>query len=213
MFYHEQDIAVHRPGGYTISALMLLDPSLTPNIPKPLEEDMQDAKMLYYYSAQTTSIHTKRYQIGLAEGLLLVFGGYTDSLASSYEVDLDSSKFSCHTIEEGLLMAIVIDKNSDTVDDVRDVGLNLINALYQHWQLFYGTIKSWRNPQDGRLDENFKIVMDNFISQFIKFSSTNEDENLISPLRLYPNALERFGMQRAHFLMTNQIETILKVDS
>lgn len=211
MFYHEQDFALHRPGGYSIAALMILDPSLKPNVPKPLEEDMQDAKMLYYHSPQPATIHSKRYQIGLAEGILLVLGGYNESPATKVEVDLDNTKFSVSTIEENLMMAILLDKHADTVDDLRDVGLGMIDTIYQHWQLFYGTMKGWRDAQDNRLGENFKIVMDNFISHFIKFSSTNDDETLISPLRLYPNALERFGMQRSHFLITNQIETILKV--
>jgi hypothetical protein len=211
MFYHEQDIAVHRPGGYSLCALMLLDPSLLPSVPKPQEDDMQDAKMLYYYSSQPSTVHTKRYQIGLAEGMLLVFGSFSDAPATKIEVDIDNNRFSAGLIEENLLLAVVVEKHPDTVDDIRDWGLGLIEAIYQHWRLFYGNIKAWRNPQDQRLGENFKVVMDNFISQFIKFSSTNDDETLISPSRLYPKALERFSMQKSHFLITNQIENILKV--
>lgn len=212
MFYHEQDTAVHRPGGLTIAALMLLDPTLKPTVAKPLEEDMQDAKTLYYYSTQQATVHTKRYQIGLAEGLLLVFGGFTDTEAANLEVDLEITSFAVKTVEENLLMAVVIDKHPDTLDDVRDPGLDLISRLYEHWRLFYGSIKAWRDPQDGRLGDNFRVVMDHFIAQFIKFSATNEDESLISPLRLYPIALERLGMQKTHFLITNQIENVLKVD-
>lgn len=213
MFYHDQDQAVKRQRSLSIVALILMDTTLIPSMPKPLEEDMQDAKLLYYYSPEQASIHTKRNQVGLAEGLLLFFGEYADQTPTNVETELDNHRFAVETIEENLLMCILIEEHGDKSDAIRDEGLTLIRVLQQHWRLFYGSFNQWRNPDDKRLNENFKVVMDHFLAQFIRFSSTDDEESLISIQRLQPCGLERFGLQKAQFLVTSHIESILEVDA
>jgi First Longin domain of INTU, CCZ1 and HPS4 len=213
MFYHDQDQAVDRPRNLSIVALILMDTTLVPDVPKPLEEDMQDAKLLYYYSPEQASVHTIRYQVGLSEGLLLFFGEYADKIPTNVETELDDHRFAVETIEENLLMCVLIEEHGDKTDAIRDEGLALIQVLHKHWKLFYGTFNSWRNANDKRLNENFKSVMDHFVAQFIRFSSIDEQESLINIQRLQPSGLERFGLQRAQFLLTSQIESILEVFS
>jgi hypothetical protein len=52
----------------TLRVLFVYNPELVPKMQKPLEEDIQDAKLLYYYP-KTDHQDQKRNTVGLAEGL------------------------------------------------------------------------------------------------------------------------------------------------
>lgn len=55
--------------GYEVSLQMVMvyNPKLEPPNKKPSEEDIQDAKLIYYYPDKT-AIEEKRNHVGLAEG-------------------------------------------------------------------------------------------------------------------------------------------------
>ncbi|KAL4471685.1 hypothetical protein ABPG74_008578 [Tetrahymena malaccensis] len=50
-----------------LQSIMIYNPSLVPSVKKPSEEEIQDAKLIYYYPSQTP-IQEKRNHVGLAEG-------------------------------------------------------------------------------------------------------------------------------------------------
>jgi len=50
-----------------LQSVMIYNPKLTPLNKKPSETDIQDAKLIYYYPADS-AIEEKRNHVGLAEG-------------------------------------------------------------------------------------------------------------------------------------------------
>jgi hypothetical protein len=50
-----------------LCSVMIYNPKLEPKVKKPTEEDIQDAKLLYYYPNEAL-IEEKRNHVGLAEG-------------------------------------------------------------------------------------------------------------------------------------------------
>ncbi|CAD8185021.1 unnamed protein product [Paramecium pentaurelia] len=57
---------------FSLKALFFFNPLAIPTVPKPSEQDQQDAKLIYYYP-QNANIEEKRIQTGMAEGIFQFF--------------------------------------------------------------------------------------------------------------------------------------------
>ena len=120
---------------FSIKTILLYNPTLKPDKAKPQEEDIQDAKLLYYYPDET-QIEEKRNQQGLTEGNLMfwnTFGG-------------DFLKFPSEPVEGGSLYLHVIslDKYLQVINKFEDnFWLNIIiqplakEATYRNLQQDY----------------------------------------------------------------------------
>jgi hypothetical protein len=60
---------------FSIDCLFIYDPTLLPSKPKPIEEDYQDAKLLFYYP-KSVPVESKRNQVGLTEGNIAFFQNF-----------------------------------------------------------------------------------------------------------------------------------------
>lgn len=151
--------------------------------------------------------------MGLAEGLVVFFSSFCDTPSTEIEVELDSARVVVDQIEQNLFIAFILEEvatDESKRDLTRDWAKRFVRKFYSHWTLFYGRLNSWRQP-DHRFAEDFKLVLDNFIDSFVRLGSSTDDQTEVSPLHLGISGLERFGLQRAHFQVTNQLESILKV--
>lgn len=196
MFFREPDPP--STAGIRLKALLVIDPSMTPAKEKPQEDDIQDAKLLYYYSPHFATIHTKRLQTGLAEGLLSFLGSFNDGGSDTIEVELDGLHLAAVSPEPSLLFCILAEKlgSGEEGEWLENWATALAEKLYQHFTLFYGTINSWRHktsnddpdcPEEHkptadpdlsielRLGGKFAVVMDHFIQQFISLSTQQEE--------------------------------------
>lgn len=55
-----------------LDSIIIYNPKFKPKVKKAYEEDIQDAKLLYYYSVrQDVKQGTKRNHVGLSEGLVM----------------------------------------------------------------------------------------------------------------------------------------------
>ncbi|CAD8151559.1 unnamed protein product [Paramecium octaurelia] len=63
---------------FSVKALFIFNPLAVPTIPKPSEQDQQDAKLIYYYP-QGANVEEKRIQTGMAEGIFQFFAQFNPS--------------------------------------------------------------------------------------------------------------------------------------
>ena len=200
MFYHDQDVAIHRPLSVVISSVFILDPSLLPLKKSPLEEEIQDSKTLYYYP-QSVSIHTKRNYIGLVEGVMVFTDGFGEGHSDCLMVDADSHSLEAKIVEKNLIIAVIC---------IGAEARPVLEAFCRHFSLFYGRFSFWRQ-EDGHMKKEFRAVMDHFVEMFTALGSTGEMIDKINPSRFLPVGIERFGLQKTQFIVTNQIDNLLKV--
>ncbi|CAD8139485.1 unnamed protein product [Paramecium pentaurelia] len=62
----------HLQFDFQLKALFMFNPLAVPTVPKPSEQDQQDAKLIYYFP-QNANIEEKRIQTGMAEGIFIFF--------------------------------------------------------------------------------------------------------------------------------------------
>ncbi|CAD8087460.1 unnamed protein product [Paramecium sonneborni] len=60
---------------FQLKALFFFNPLAIPTVPKPSEQDQQDAKLIYYFP-QSADIEEKRIQTGMAEGIFQFFAQF-----------------------------------------------------------------------------------------------------------------------------------------
>jgi First Longin domain of INTU, CCZ1 and HPS4 len=95
---------------YRIQRLFLLDPTQKSKKIKPIEEDMQDAKNLFYYP-ESTNIDQQRNHIGLAEGIMNMFNLFHPSDAPPSEFSHINSGNQVHIylkVEGNLILCLVL---------------------------------------------------------------------------------------------------------
>jgi len=61
-----------------LTSAYIINPSLKPNKPKPIEEDFQDAKLLFYHP-DTIQLNDKRSHVGISEGVVQFFGLFAET--------------------------------------------------------------------------------------------------------------------------------------
>ena len=90
----------------TLRSLMIFNPDIEPKMRKPNEEDIQDAKLLYYMP-KNKHIEAKRNHVGLAEGLIINLSYFNPSAVIEKPQDpqpdvnlLDSEKMAQNNDEE-----------------------------------------------------------------------------------------------------------------
>lgn len=61
-----------------LTSAYILNPTLKPNKPHPIEEDCQDAKLLFYHPEEF-NINDKRSHVGISEGVVQFFGLFAET--------------------------------------------------------------------------------------------------------------------------------------
>ena len=61
-----------------LTSAYIINPSLKPNKPHPIEEDFQDAKLLFYHPEEF-QINDKRSHVGISEGVVQFFGLFAET--------------------------------------------------------------------------------------------------------------------------------------
>ena len=60
-----------------IGSIFAINPTLKPKTKKPAEEELTDAKILFFYPA-AIDIHERRKQAGISEGIVSFFQPFTE---------------------------------------------------------------------------------------------------------------------------------------
>ncbi len=60
--------------------MFAINPTLLPKVKKPSEEELTDAKILFFYP-ESTDIHERRKQAGISEGIVNFFQPFTEDEA------------------------------------------------------------------------------------------------------------------------------------
>jgi len=216
--------------GIFIEKILIYNPTKEPEKAKPLEEDIQDAKLLYFYPEQT-DINVKRNLVGLFEGIVTFWGSFSpekpdnDSFIGEYNEHFLIIK----KIEGDLWMAVyfafeeidVLDKNdkisqfdSSTEEIVKDdfIKEQMFDMLYQQFFRFYGPLSNFLNEK-GEFKGYFLNLFEAYYERFCTFYSINGDSRYLYPLNFTQTGLPRFAIRKNMFLLSNHLDVILSESS
>ena len=222
---------------FAIDTVMLFDPERKPKVPKPIETDIQDAKLLYYYPTNKV-IDIKRNFVGLVEGTVTFFSPFSAKKKPQKAtlINLDNHTYVVKNIEKSLWLCIGasnIFKNlsykgtthqgtylNESVYQIEktyvDLGLaeKFLDHFVETWTLFYGPFSSYVN--DDGVGELFCTIIEDYIHEYSRFNSRgggtslNFNKYLTRVLNFAP--IEKRSFLSIHYLMNviNSIEPNLR---
>ncbi|CAL1165161.1 unnamed protein product [Cladocopium goreaui] len=89
------------------AAFFIFNPSLVPETPKPSEEELQDAKIIYY-SPSCAPIEEKRSQVGMIEGLISFTSMFSGEGGPLRHIRTKQLAFSVMEVEPQIWMVLVM---------------------------------------------------------------------------------------------------------
>lgn len=150
---------------FKLISFFLFDPTLRATKHKPSEEEMQEAKIIFYYPP-TDSMYIQRSNTGIVEGTIEFAKLFNGSLNSEnfLVVELSSSVILTLECEKNKYIGLISEydnsKNSISSDyeSRRNCFRHLIKNLYQTLILFQGPISSIMNPNTYRVEVSHNEV-------------------------------------------------------
>ena len=143
-----------------IREFFIFNTKLKSPLKKPSDDDVQDAKLLYYYP-ENTEILVKRSNMGIIEGTTAFMKEFEKSYSNFLLAELNKVFFLANNYEEDFTICFILHKKS--------INPSLFNRFEN-----IETKKKW-----------LKLFLDNFYRTFILFH--NKLENFFSILRNFEN--------------------------
>ena len=220
---------------YSIEALYLYNPTLIPKKKKAYEEDIQDAKLLYYYP-KDRRIEEKRNNVGLAEGMITFWGIFSnnENKTKTQVIYLDQYVHIITNFETDYWLCIVLKshtkeltyyQNNNSTNTYINVECfkfekpnlsyvlcdKFVKHLTMYIELFYGSIAAYMI--DDRLTEKFDAMFTSFIQNYQKINSYGNfmlnPELKINMLRFYDNYVNYAPIEKKSFLALHYLLNIL----
>jgi len=144
--------------GFNLKSLYIIDTNLKPHNKKATEDEIQDAKILFYYP-RGEDIHIRRSNCGIIEGTLGFMECFEKSESEFYIVELSNFVFISNKFDENKLVILLLQKQKEMT---QEFSLNQTIAYRKHFfklvlHNFYETLLFYH----GKLSILFQIVDDN----------------------------------------------------
>lgn len=153
------------------AAFFIFNPSLVPETPKPSEEELQDAKIIYY-SPSCAPIEEKRSQVGMIEGLISFTAMFSGEEGGPLRhIRTKQLAFSVMEVEPRIWMVLVMrhamaaDGQSDE-DSLYEKTLQaVLRNCYNVFRLLHGEIEAFIKAQS--MHKLFDLLED-FVPAFLE---------------------------------------------
>jgi len=226
MIYAESFVPDLSLNEFTIERLIIYDPTLKPKAQKPLEQDFQDAKLLYYYP-EDINIEIKRNDVGLAEGMVLFWGAYGEENSTRNQlVYTNQYAYILDNFEDTLWICVVlknfteetvyfpaegktyqslppenfrVEKPTLTRETAQRFAKHFVNSFH----LFYGKVSKFMT-EEQRLNEDFPLIFEKFMLYYKKLNCINFPRiNMAKYLDTYLNyaPIDKKVFMAVHYLM------------
>ena len=95
----------------SLKSLFIFDPTLKPKCKKPTENDVQDAKLLFYYP-NSEDHHIKRSNTGIIEGTISFLDAFEETEDKFILVELTKCFYIANRFEKDKYIAMILNKNN-----------------------------------------------------------------------------------------------------
>lgn len=213
---------------FSIDSVMLFDPERKPKVPKPLESDIQDAKLLYYHPADR-HIEAKRNFVGLIEGTVTFFSPFSPKKKQQKAtlINLDNHSYIAKNFEESLWLCIGINNLSKSIsyrsnptsgtylnegvfqNEKSNINLSLAEQFLDHFvdmlTLFYGKVSSY--VDENGVTELFPIIFEDFIQQYKKLNSKPDSQ--LNLFKYQTRVLNYAPIEKRSFLAIHHLMSVV----
>ena len=220
-----------RSRGLLINTILIYDISRAdgPEMRKAQEEEIQDAKLLFFYP-ESTNIHIKRNLVGFSEGIVTFWDSFAitqDSKPKSdlFVADYEEQMFMIKQVEKDIWMGVIfryeendaLNENenissfssfSEELLNNQDVQNRIYDRFYGYFHRFYGPFSTFFNEK-RRFTGLFYNLFEAYIERFSNFYSFYGDEEVLCPSHFMLNGLPRFALRKSMFLLSNHLDIIL----
>lgn len=166
---------------YEIKAILLFDLSRGTSIENPTDQDIQKAKLLYYYP-DDRNIDDKLSHLGLIEGLIALSRTFSDE-----KIEFIRSKLYITAILEwkpDIFLAAFFSNNTPSNNEKDEYSCywrnDLLKAILKNsikiFELLHGDLNKYVHPKDGTSNNNtlgLKPLFDEFLPTFMINSTSN----------------------------------------
>ncbi|GBE58782.1 hypothetical protein, conserved [Babesia ovata] len=158
-----------------VSTIFVFDINRTPSSPNPTDEEVQDAKLLYYYP-EHREVEERRSHLGLIEGLLVLLASFT-----KHKIDFLRTKLFTTTISEwcdGIYLVVCFKNEENSWNEMAEYSHHwkhyitkvVLENAKKVFELLYGPLYDLLHASGGNASSNVEHVrraFEDFLPSFI----------------------------------------------
>ena len=165
-----------------IREFLIFNTKLKSPLEKPSDDDIQDAKLLYYYP-ENTEILVKRSNMGIIEGTTAFMKEFEKSNSNFLLAELNKVFFVANNYEEDFTICFILKKKSinptifnkyDSIETKKKWLKQFMDIFYRTFILFHNKLTNFfiseENPEiNTPLSADKYSILDDFIKNYIKY--------------------------------------------
>ena len=166
-----------------IREFFIFNTKLKSPLEKPSDDDIQDAKLLYYYP-ENTEILVKRSNMGIIEGTTAFMKEFEKSNSNFLLAELNKVFFVANNYEEDFTICFILKKKSinptifnkyDSIETKKKWLKKFMDIFYRTFILFHNKLTNFfiseENPEiNTPLSADKYSILDDFIKNYIKYN-------------------------------------------
>ena len=181
---------------FNINQIFIFHPLLKSPLPKPSDDEAQDAKLLYYYPSKE-QILVKRSNIGIIEGTLAFMNSFEKTNTSFLLTELNKFYFIANNYEKDFIICFLVEKENLMFSYYQNINTKknwfklLIDNFYDYFCMFHkGLIEFFLDKENllikKELTKEKEIIIEDYIKTYIEFFTKEMKMPFINNLKYFP---------------------------
>jgi hypothetical protein len=181
---------------FIIEQIFIFHPLLKSPLPKPSDDEAQDAKLLYYYPS-TEQILVKRSNIGIIEGTLSFMNSFEKTNTSFLLTELNKFYFIANNYEKDFIISFLIQKDLPMFSYYQNINTKkewfklLIDNFYDYFCMFHKSLTEFFLDKENslikkELTKEKENILEDYIKIYIEFFTKEMKIPFINNLQYFP---------------------------
>ena len=163
----------------SIDTIFIFNSTLKSPKTKPSDDEVQDAKLLYYYCLRDEEILIKRSNLGIIEGTMSFMESFEKTNEKFLFTELNNFYFIANSYENDFIICFITKKNNnyspyENIDTKKNWLKSFLNNFYNLFTLYHNSLSDFflnkENPEISfPLSDNKNNIMKDFIDNYLLY--------------------------------------------
>ena len=163
----------------SIDTIFIFNSTLKSPKKKPSDDEVQDAKLLYYYCPRDEEILIKRSNLGIIEGTMSFMESFEKTNEKFLFTELNNFYFIANSYENDFIICFITKKNSnftpyENIDTKKNWLKSFLDNFYNLFTLYHNSLSDFflnkENPEISfPLSDNKNNIMKDFIVNYLLY--------------------------------------------
>ena len=163
----------------SIDTIFIFNSTLKSPKTKPSDDEVQDAKLLYYYCLRDEEILIKRSNLGIIEGTMSFMESFEKTNEKFLFTELNNFYFIANCYENDFIICFITKKNNnyspyENIDTKKNWLKSFLNNFYNLFTLYHNSLSDFflnkENPEISfPLSDNKNNIMKDFIDNYLLY--------------------------------------------